>query len=821
MDSKASCLQTLSASSSTNTLAYTERWIIAGSQTGDLHVWDRQTYRLAHLIHAHHAGCHSLVLDGAHRVLFSGGGDSRVRAWDTGTLELLYTVHAGANSGAILALAYHQGTLYLGCQNATIQKFNIQDRDNGASEQERMAEIGRIRRSRFFDEFKSPLSVSTSTSGSGSSSGSSSSSPQLVDEKQEQNSYVVFAKDTVSYAHGGYVNCLVADQQLVSAASDGSIKTWELETLKPIRSLERIGDEAADVCVHSLALEDGLLFAGRQAGGIEVWDMETLQRVRVLGTSSREEVFSLSVHRRCLYAGLADGSVQVWGMELQRLGELGRVHESALATQVMEGGLLLTGGAGRSAAAVWDISSVSTSTSTSTSVSETEIAKGLTDRRMVESLERWVGFRSISGETELQPECRRAARYLRDLCRELGASDARLISGAPETNPLVYARFQGQQPAAEKTILVYGHYDVMPAGDPQRWQSQPWEMSGRDGYLYGRGVTDNKGPVMAILYAVAELHEQGRLDKSVVFCIEGEEENGSRGLRETVEKHRELFGQPELVLLSSSYWLDETTPCLTYGMRGSIRVSLRVESSRVNSDVHAGVWGGAVNEPLTCMSHLLSRLSDAQGNVLVPGFHDSVRPVDAEETEQMRELAEHAGLDMGQLMRRWRQPAMTVHRVEADTVADRSNQTLVPAAAHAQLSVRVVPDQSLAQIAQSLQQYIREQFDLIARGDQPLDQLKLELEVRPVAKWWLADPHQAVYKRVAQAIADVWQMDRAPLLIREGGSIPAVPWLEDLFGTLVVNLPMGQSSDNAHMDNERICLENLVKGRRVVSRLCQ
>ncbi|KAJ2493319.1 hypothetical protein IWW47_004882, partial [Coemansia sp. RSA 2052] len=475
------------------------------------------------------------------------------------------------------------------------------------------------------------------------------------------------------------------------------------------------------------------------------------------------------------------------------------------------------------------------------------------------ALAQWVRLRSVSGVAELQPECRRAARFLRDLAQRLGASDARLISSTPGNNPLVYARFDASQQNSQKsseeggppftsqqpTVFVYGHYDVMPAGDAARWASPPFTMTGRDGHVYGRGVSDDKGPVLAMLFAVAELHAARQLPLAVVFCIEGEEENGSRGLRTTIAAHRALFGVPRLVLLSSSYWLGDATPCLTYGMRGSIRATVRVEASR-RADVHSGVWGGAVNEPLTCLAHVLSSLVAPSGRVLVPGFHDAVRAVDGAERLAMRGLAERAttatstdedkkdaeeaDVLAAQLLQRWRQPALTVHHVDVSTVAAPSNATLVPAAAQAAVSVRVVPDQALDDIAAKLRAHIEAAFNafVAARssemGEGPpmlLDELALVLDVAPVANWWLADPSAPVYQAASRAIRDVWGMDDDPMLIREGGSIPAVPWLESYFAphAVVVNLPMGQSSDNAHLDNERISIENLVRGRQVVCQL--
>ncbi|KAJ1987042.1 hypothetical protein EDC05_006030 [Coemansia umbellata] len=833
------CIQTLSQArdqpegseyGSVLAIAQSNQYVFSGSQRGDIYVWSRESYRLEHILVGHTAGCLSLALDEANKVLYSGGGDGKVRAWDAEQLKCLYIIHAGVNSGAILSLAYsvEHGLLVMGCQNTSIQWFDVANRDAVGSEQ-RARELA-ARRSRFFDDSVKPLTVCASYM----------DEDEAMSVEPEEEFYLVSEASTIHYAHSGYVYSLLLGgaDVLFSAASDGSIKLWRLgSVLEETAVLDRASD--ADACVHSLALGDELLYAGLQSGTIEVWDLETMQRIRTL-EGHTANVLTLAMHMGCLFSGAADGTVRVWGADLQNLGWIRASADSVLALVGCEDTIISGGGDG--ALAFWDVGALQHDTPCETGALH-EPLRRKRGRRMLQALGQWIRMRSVSGVPELQHECRRAARFLRDLMRQLGAADARLIASTPTSNPIVYGRFDATAdvPLAERrTVFVYGHYDVMPAGDEKLWRTEPFDLVGRDGYLYGRGVSDDKGPVLATLFAVAELAQLGQLPLTVVFCIEGEEEHGSVGLHETIAEHRALFGQPRLVLLSSSYWLGETTPCLTYGMRGSIRANLRIESSR-KADVHAGVWGGAVNEPLVCLSHILARLADPTGRVLVPGFLDDVRAVDPKEEQAMRNLvgwiaakearaplvartmAQADTLDdlYNQLMQRWRFPTLTVHHVDVSTVAARSNATLVPAAAQAALSVRVVPDQSLEDIAEKLRHYVHQVFDEIMRdGRAVLDGLKLHLDVRPNAMWWLADPETPVYQAAARAIQTEWGSEVPPLLIREGGSIPAVPWLESFFdGAVAVNLPMGQSSDNAHLDNERISLENLVRGRQVVWRL--
>ncbi|KAJ1956547.1 hypothetical protein EC988_001288 [Linderina pennispora] len=843
------------------TLAQSDDYVFSGSQHGSIHVWNRDTYQLEKVLHGHTAGCLSLALDIRRRVLFSGGGDGKVRAWDMDNLKCLYVVHAGVNSGAVLSLEYAEASdlLVLGCQNTSIQWFNVGQK-NLVSRSERRREM-ESRRSRFFDDSVEAISVCVP------------SLPLASDDEPDSSEfYVISESSIVQYAHSGYVyGLLVSGNVLFSAASDGAIKQWQLaehgmEELAELTRSFSDGDLPEDLSVHALALDDGLLFAGLQSGDIEVWDLETKQRIRVLHGHSGN-VYTLLIHNHSLFSGSADGSVRIWGADLQNLGWIASSGDAVLSLAISMDDILISGSSDN-AIAFWDVSVMEPPADAP--VPPMAVPRRRRGRRMMQALDQWIRFKSVAGVPELQPECRRAARFLKDLMRQLGANDARLISSTPASNPIVYARFDAspQTDLCETpTVFVYGHYDVMPAGDELLWKTQPFELVGRDGYLYGRGVTDNKGPVLATLFAVSELHASGDLPLTVVFCIEGEEENGSQGLHETIASNRALFGRPRLILLSSSYWLGESTPCLTYGMRGSIRANLRIESTRP-ADVHAGVWGGAVTEPLTCLSHILAQLADPSGHVTIPGFHDSVRPVSDKESAAMRELVQwisahesaaplvartvmsppesHASpkstaswesvapIDarddlFDQLMRRWRFPTLTVHHVDISTVAARTNTTLIPAAAQASLSVRVVPDQSLEDICQKLRSHVETIFNQMqqtrhASNKGVLDNLRLYLDVHPNAQWWLADPDTPVYQAAARAIREEWQMANqahVPLLIREGGSIPAVPWLEEFFGpdAIAVNLPMGQSSDNAHLDNERISLVNLVRGRQIVWRL--
>jgi di- and tripeptidase len=220
------------------------------------------------------------------------------------------------------------------------------------------------------------------------------------------------------------------------------------------------------------------------------------------------------------------------------------------------------------------------------------------ENMMITSLREFVSFKTISSRPEFTEDCRKGATYLGSLFKRLGAEVEMLSTGGLH-NPIVCAKFSGKLQPAEKRkrILFYGHYDVVPADmKGNNWQTDPFKLEGRDGYLYGRGVSDNKGPIIAALYAVSDLLQAKVLDSDIIFVIEGEEESGSRGFQETIRMHKDLIGHIDYVLLANSYWLDDEVPCLTYGLRGVLHATVCIDSK--HPDLHSGVDGSnLLSEP--------------------------------------------------------------------------------------------------------------------------------------------------------------------------------------------------------------------------------
>jgi di- and tripeptidase len=307
----------------------------------------------------------------------------------------------------------------------------------------------------------------------------------------------------------------------------------------------------------------------------------------------------------------------------------------------------------------------------------------------------------------------------------------------------------------------------------------------------------------------------------VVFLIEGEEENGSVGFVEAVRRFKSEIGPIDVVLLSNSYWLDDETPCITVGLRGVVRATVSVGSGE--RDVHSGVEGGAIREPMVDMVKLLAALTAEGERVALPGFYDAVRQTTEDEVQAYRDIVhikQHAGAHadtVESLMAKWRYPSLSVHNLR---VSGPGNSTVIPSSVEAQVSLRIVPDQQLAQIEASLRAYVASTFDALyatpasAAGRVVRNKVRVTVDHR--ADWWLGSDASVYFALLRDAVRHEWKAE--PISIREGGSIPAIAILEKELGAAAVHLPMGQSSDSAHLPNERIRQTNLVKGHNVVMR---
>ena len=430
--------------------------------------------------------------------------------------------------------------------------------------------------------------------------------------------------------------------------------------------------------------------------------------------------------------------------------------------------------------------------------------------------------------------------------------------------------------------MFYGHYDVVAAENrEQTWDANPFEMQGVNGYLYGRGVSDNKGPVLAALYAAADIVAEQQLDSDIIFLVEGEEESGSKGFQEAIRRNKRIIGEVDWILLANSYWLNDDIPCLTYGLRGVIRATIEVASER--PDLHSGVDGSRlINEALKDLIAMLAKLTGPNGEVNIPGFYENIPAMTREEDAMYEAISEtllRDNPDLGDaesltasFKARWREPSLTIHRVQTSGPA---NSTIISRVAKADLSFRLVPNQTTATVKKALRKALEVAFDQLNSPNELI--IKIEHQAEP----WLGDPKNQIFQTLEKAVIEVWGSKgherrkstpakkrmstdlsnglkspkltpatsstlssggsgsshanlarskdhsesekqrplQKPLYIREGGSIPAIRFLEQEFNAPAAHLPCGQASDSAHLDNERLRLLNLYNSRRIFNKV--
>ncbi|KZT64245.1 Zn-dependent exopeptidase [Daedalea quercina L-15889] len=681
-----------------------------------------------------------------------------------------------------------------------------------------------------------------STSSSGSPARRSSSPHRPLVALQVPPSNAIYS------AHYGYIYCMALvpsvregsddapfdgtserrDLQLVTGSGDESVKLWQLAPANPTPMLLHTF-ECCTGAVLAVVVRGETVYAGCQDGHLKVWDLETRTLVRVLITSENVDILSLSMLKSDLYVCLANGEVQRWSAQFEQTAAW-KAHEGIVLTSVVtrisppavaEEVLLvdsehrhehdnvkfaLVTGANDDQLKLWEVEPPRTRKSVHLSlVTDSDMEWGDSgNETMVYALSKFVSIPSVSNSAAHREDCRQAAIWLRKCFTQLGA-EACLLPTGENTNPLVLGSFRGNQTKHRRPrILFYGHYDVIAAW-PRGWYSDPFTLTGRDGYLYGRGATDNKGPVMAVACAAADLLGRRALDLDLVMLIEGEEEAGSGGFADAVKRNKNAIGPIDAILVSNSTWIAEDTPCITYGLRGVVHCNVQISSE--GPDRHSGVDGGVTVEPMLDMLKLLGTLTDGKNRVAIPKFYDSVRPCSDDERQLYDVLSNITRTPAASLASRWREPSLTVHNVE---VSGPRNSTVIPATVKAHVSVRIVPDQDLETIANGLREHLVTAFGEMQSPN------KLKVSIDHTADWWLGDLDGPWFHALETAVQAEWGVE--PLRIREGGSIPSVPYLEKEFSCHALHLPLGQSSDEAHLPNERISLSNLRRGKHVVER---
>ncbi|KIJ16291.1 hypothetical protein PAXINDRAFT_168450 [Paxillus involutus ATCC 200175] len=448
--------------------------------------------------------------------------------------------------------------------------------------------------------------------------------------------------------------------------------------------------------------------------------------------------------------------------------------------------------------------------------------------KFIQRLADAVKIKSISGDAGCRQETIDMGHLLQKQLDDLGvATVLKDLGQYPmqgqllDLPPAILGRL-GEDPK-KKTVLIYGHYDVQPALKSDGWDTDPFELVRKDDKLFGRGSTDDKGPIMGWLNVLEAHQKQGlELPVNLRFCFEGMEESGSEGLDELIEKEvaeGEFFKGVDCVCISDNYWLNTRTPALTYGLRGIAYFALHV--SGPGQDLHSGLFGRMVHEPMVDLIKLMSKLVDHNGNILVPGIEEMVPLPDEHELKlytkmdySLADVAEAAGASIALsdhketvLMGRMRNPSLSLHGIQG-AFSEPGCKTVIPSKVSGKFSLRLVPPQTPELVIPLVTQYIQSEFAKLNSKN------KMSVEYLHGGKPWVADVNHWNFEAAKRAIETIWK--KTPDYTREGGSIPVTLTFAEKLGVNVLLLPMGRADDGAHSTNEKLDISNFIEGTKVL-----
>ncbi|WP_407270545.1 dipeptidase [Radiobacillus sp. PE A8.2] len=427
--------------------------------------------------------------------------------------------------------------------------------------------------------------------------------------------------------------------------------------------------------------------------------------------------------------------------------------------------------------------------------------------RLLAKLNEFLAIPSVSTDSIHKPDVAKAATFVADYLNEIGFSEVEVQE--TKGHPLVYGAWNGAG-ADAPTVLFYGHYDVQPADPLELWKSEPFKPEVRDGRLYARGASDDKGQVfMHLAVFEALMKTDGKLPINVKVCIEGEEEIGSENLYEILNDKKQQFAA-DFCVISDSGMVANDQPTILYGLKGFTGLEFTLHGP--DNDLHSGVYGGAVRNPAIAMAHLLASMKDQNEVVQVDGFYDDVEPLSTEERQLINEVPgeDYTSLGIPETVSEQGYTAME-HTMARPTLEingmfsgyqGEGTKTIIPSSATAKLTCRLVPGQDPEKIQNLLVDHLKRH---VPAG------VTLEIKREPLsAKAYKVDPNNPLIEQAATSYKQGFGKD--VVYVRMGGSIPVVEWIDSLFQIPVVLLGFGTPGDRLHSPNESFPLENFTKG---------
>lgn len=428
--------------------------------------------------------------------------------------------------------------------------------------------------------------------------------------------------------------------------------------------------------------------------------------------------------------------------------------------------------------------------------------------RFVGELSEFLRIPSISTLGDHKNDMQTAANFVLQKLKDAGISDSKIIE--TDGHPLVYGEWMGAP--GKPVVLIYGHYDVQPVDPLNLWDSPPFEPTIRNGKIYARGATDDKGQMyMHIKSVEAYFKTVGKLPLNVKFLIEGEEEIGSGNLEKFVSQNTEML-KCDSVLISDTALFAAGIPTLTYGLRGLCY--MEVEITGPNRDLHSGSFGGAVANPINILSGMIARLQDKNGKITIPGFYDDVVKITAKEKENFKALpfsekkfAQELGVKevfgekgYSTLERIWVRPTLDCNGIFGGFTA-KGAKTVLPSKATAKISMRLVPNQDPKKIARLFTKYIKE----IAPKS-----VKVTVQDLHGAYPIMTSLDDKATLSASKAMAKAF--GKKTVFMREGGSIPIVVTFAKKLKAPPVLMGLGLNSENLHSPNEHFNLDHFHLG---------
>ncbi|MEM9737941.1 MAG: dipeptidase [Bacteroidota bacterium] len=435
-------------------------------------------------------------------------------------------------------------------------------------------------------------------------------------------------------------------------------------------------------------------------------------------------------------------------------------------------------------------------------------------KRFLEELLALLRIPSVGADPTCQAAMQKAATYIKDHLVEAGADEAQLIQTAGQ--PIIYA--EKMIDPLLPTILVYGHYDVQPADPLDLWDTPPFDPNIRQGSIYARGAADDKGQLFAQIKAFEVMVRTEQLPCNVKFLIEGEEEIQSPNLAPFLEKkENQKMLQADVVLVSDTSMPSPDQPVILVGLRGAMMFEITIKGP--NRDLHSGSYGGVVNNPIHALCTLLAHLRDDDQKITVPGFYHDVRTLSKEERKSLVNDAftpntyqKDIGLqaNVGEkgyntIERLTIRPTLEVNGIWGGTIGKK--KTVLPATAHAILSMRLVPDQEWTTIQHQFEEHIHH----LAKTLPALAGTQVTIAKTAGSNALLIPSQSRSVQAMKKAFKDTWK-GKPPLCMRHGASIPVLTTLHEKLDAEIALLGIGLDDDNIHSPNEKFGIENYLKG---------